>query len=260
MLALGLGWLSAGGGRFQPDGWADVFMAAAVAACWHVWLAVCAGVPWADLTSESRRLDATQQAGRLPFTEPGSAADRLSETLGRLVTWLRLSAWPRYGDAGVFGAFAASISLALALSIRPAAVLLSLAVIGLGVLLIVVAARSADGAAARDWVAALRGLGAVAIPLCMGWMLVKDLTATHVIAATLLGLAYRPARPSAFNATYVALLALMLVDRHSLGAYLLALLWLPHFLLQAALPSAERTRASTLWFAASVLVAVLAIG
>ncbi|HEY3341653.1 MAG TPA: hypothetical protein VGK81_06530 [Anaerolineae bacterium] len=190
----------------------------------------------------------------LPYTQPGSIAAGLAVTLGYYRDWFTRDLIPNYGSLLASSIIAPLVALVLSAVLGAPIVLLSIVAILLPQLALALCRCNGQPSAI------LRGIVEVTLPLLLGFVLFKPLSFEVVIAAFGFGLAYSGAVSRVWNwqlwnLGQALVLVLLILTRHSVGAFLVGVLWLPQFLLQAT-PSA---RAAQWWLMASMLVAALAI-
>jgi hypothetical protein len=217
------------------------------------WMAI-AQTDWAAALERWRHWQDGEPLGGLPYTQPGSPAAHLSLILGQFRDWAARDLLPHYGNALASGIVAPIIALVLSAILGAPIVLLTILAICIPQLAL--AACRGNG----NPNAILRGLVEITLPVLLGYAMFKPLSLEIAIAATGFGIAYAGAvRPAwntiLWNAGQALVLVLLLVLRHPIGAFGIALLWLPQLLLQAQ-PSPRRAQ---WWLMASMLVAALAI-
>ena len=190
----------------------------------------------------------------LPYTQPGSAAARWVVLLGYYRNWAARDLIPNYG--GLLASAILTPIIALVLSAVLGAPIVLLSIIAILLPQLALALCRADGHPN----VVLRGLVEMTLPLLLGFVLFKPISVELVIAAVGFGLSYSGAAGHTWNHrvwnTGQLVVALLLVaTRHPLGAFLVGVLWLPQYLLQAQ-PSARRAQ---WWLMASMLVTAIAI-
>jgi hypothetical protein len=190
----------------------------------------------------------------LPFTQPGSFADWLATTLGYCRDWLARDFIPAYGNVFASSIVMPAVALVLSAVLGAPAVLLSIVAILLPQLALALCRCNGQPSPL------LRGAVELTLPLLLGYVLFKPLTFEVVIAAIGFGLAYAGAVSRSWNwrlwnLGQFAVLLLLILTRHSVGAFLVGVFWLPPFLLQAQ-PSARHAQ---WWLMASMLATALAL-
>ena len=232
-----------------------VFVALVIAeGLWTTLWAALAETNWAAPLSRWRAWRDGSPVTPLPYTQPGSAAARWAVLFGYYRDWAAHDLIPNYG-----GTLASSILvpvIALVLSAVLGAPIVLLCIIAILLPQLALALCRGDGQPSP----VLRGLVEITLPVLLGYVLFKPLSVELVIAAVGFGLSYSGAVTRAWNVRLwnlgqLGVALLLIVTRHPLGAFLVGVLWLPQFLLQAQ-PSARRAQ---WWLMASMLVTALAI-
>lgn len=190
----------------------------------------------------------------LPFTQPGSIAARLAVTLGYCRDWLARDLIPHDGNALASSVVMPAVALVLSAVLGAPAVLLTIIAILLPQLALALCRCNGQPSAV------LRGVVELTLPVLLGYVLFKPLSVEIVIAAVGFGLAYAGAVSRTWNwrlwnLGQVVVLLLLVLTRHSVGAFLVGVFWLPQFLLQAQ-PSARHAQ---WWLMASMLAAALVL-
>lgn len=187
---------------------------------------------------------------QLPFTQPGSASERMSVLLGHFRDWARRDLLPNYGNALASAIIAPGVAVVLSALLGAPVVLLTILAISIAQLALLLARGSGEPNSV------LRGMVEITLPVLLGFALFKPLTLEVAALAIGFGVAYGGAAAARWNtviwnAGQGLVLLLLVITRHSVGAFIVALLWLPQFLLQAQ-PSARRAQ---FWLMAAMLVA-----
>jgi hypothetical protein len=154
----------------QPDWLLWLALAVLLAAMWSLVWSIITGVRWAALLSGWRAWSQGAPLPALPYTQPGSDAAYLALRLGHLRSWLSNDVWPYYGSALLFCALAVIITAALAAVMGTAAVLLSLASVGLAQ----IAALACQGNGKPN--AFMTGAATVGLPVLLGYATFKGPT------------------------------------------------------------------------------------
>lgn len=251
--ALGCGIVAMAAGGLPAS--LDAGLALAVALAWQVWREALGETHWAPLVNRWRSWTTGEPLPRLPYTEPGTRSEALSRAGGQFRDFVRRRVWPERGPtvAAAIAAFIVSALLSWALS--PLALTLTAAalLIPQGALLFR-GTRIGRLAAAAD-----AGLIEVGLPFALGATLIglPGATAIGLAGATTLAWAGLRAGPDpvAWQAGNAAALGLLAAGRHSVGAFLFALCWLPQLI--GSLGGVSR-RAGP-WLMAGLLAASLAI-
>ncbi|MCS7062334.1 MAG: hypothetical protein RMN25_14410 [Anaerolineae bacterium] len=249
------GVIASGGFHWEWLSLAQVAVALILAeGIWTTLWASLAGVKWDEPLARWTTWTTGQPFVQLPYTQPGSPAARLSVVLGQLRAWLKEDFMPTYGSALASVILAALIALALAMMLGVPAILLTVLALTLSQLGL---ALCRGNGAPNPF---LRGLVEMTLPTLLGFVIYKPLTLEIVIAAIGFGITYAGAvsprwNVGTWNAGQGIVLGLLIAMRHSVGAFALALLWLPQFLLQAR----PMARNAQWWPMATMLVAALAI-
>ena len=179
----------------------------------RLWIAL-SRTDWATPLGAWRAWRAQHRLASLPYTRPGTAADRSARWIGQLRTWLQATLWPCCGSA-LISALAAFLSSAvLALLIGPEIVLLSIAC--LAVMQLALAWERGRGQAGAGWQACV----AVLLPWLAGHVAFGTLTVASGCAACGVSLAiaglgaFESGIGRAAAATASVLLAVLLIFAH----------------------------------------------
>ena len=252
VVALGAGVLASGVAVGTVDSLLVIVMALVVtqigwATIWHG----VAGVAWRQPLAELRAWPARTLVRPLPYTQPGSAAEKTALALGHLRDWANARLLPQYGAllAGLVGAVIVGLVMSLVLGPQPAALTLG-AVLLTQVALLVCRANGQPHAL-------FGGLMWVGLPLLMGYALFQSVTLDVVLVAVGLSMAYAgtdsaPRARGWWLAGAGVVLVLLVATRRPLGAFAIAVLALPQLLL---VPS----RHIKVWLMAMRLAAAIAI-
>lgn len=246
-LALMAGAIASGRGKVNGESALDLLTLAALVACWAALWWVAMEVDWAGFLRGRPAWRGGAVPLAFPYAEPGSLAAQTSIQLGRAAEWARRNParweWPAL-SAG------AALALSVLLSARLGAGVFAINLMAVGVCV-------AAPFLARGWVGAgAAGAVRVTLPMLAGAALFAPLTPALVALAVGLGMAYAARDGAWFNAGYGLVMAVLLASRHTLGGFLIALFWLPHFLM-ALEPG--KTRARAWWLAATLFVCAIAL-
>ncbi len=202
---------------------------------------------------------------RLPYTQPGSPADRLFGRLGRLVAWWRETGWPAAGGA-LLGCVAAAVlvlvlGLALPRSLRPLHGTL-VALTGLGLW-----QRARGRAPLLSGALVQVGLGWLAGHLAFapmgGFSLLLALSFTLCLWGAMRLKEGRRGALGLLDGGQVAVVTVLVMLKQPLAAFAVGMLLLGQVALQPGLATEEdRDRAlgrSWPWLMAAMLVAALAL-
>lgn len=224
---------------------------------WLVLWNAIAGTDWATPWAEWKQWRTGPPITTLPHAPPGSDAAKTAAALGQLRTWVQQRLWPAYG------ARLSSLVTALVLAAVLPAVLGSQAVLLtlFAVILPQVALYLGRGEGRPNSV--LQGLVQITLPMVLGYSLFEPLfviAGWDVVAAAIgLGVAFggvltqRP-RHLALHVGQGLVLLVMVITRRPVGAFLIALFWMPHLLRFKFI-----TRDSTWWLIASTVAACAAL-
>ncbi len=223
-----------------------------------LWIAL-AETGWAAPLSRWRDWHEGAPLRPLPYAQPNSPAARMVVTLGHLCDWVSRDLLPEHGGALLVSAAAPVVALVLSAILGETAMLLTV----VAILLPQLALRlcRADGHPSS----LLRGLVGVSLPMLLGYSLFTPVTPEMAAAAAGFGLAFAGSGDGewdtrAWNLGQAVVLALLVATRHSTGAFLVALLWLPQFLLQARWSAGiAPLRRARWWLLAAMLVTAIAL-
>jgi hypothetical protein len=242
----------------QWNGGALVTVLAAVIIAEGLWTtlwAALAETPWAAPLARWRTWTQSVPMRRLPYTQPGSAAERMAEVIGQYRHWAANDLLPNYGNALASVLVAPVAALVLSAILGAPVVVLTL----LAILIPQLALALCRGNGRPSPL--LRALIDITLPLMLGCVVYRPLTPEIVAAALGFGVAYAGAVSRVWdtrlwNIGQALVLLLLIALRHSVGAFAVGLLWLPQFLLQAQ-PVARRAQ---WWLMASMLITAMALG
>jgi hypothetical protein len=218
----------------QFDGSRDSLLIVAIAALvsgawWVLWRGM-AETDWAAVFATWRTWEAGGPIPALPYTAPGSLSDKTSVRLGHFRHWLRHELLPAQA-ANLFAlacALAVAVVMGAALGAQALALTLAACVLIQAALLI----YRGHGVPRSS---ALANLVLVTLPFLLGFAVLRPLTldaASGSAAAVGLCAALFAARARGpQHIGYGAVLLLLLGMRHTVGALIIGVLWLPLLLL-----------------------------
>jgi hypothetical protein len=226
--ALGCGLITASGAGLPPA--LSIALGLATIVAWQFWREALAETNWELAQARWRAWRAGEPLPALPYTEPGSDAHRLSIVGGQLRDFTLRRLMPAYGPiiGGAIVAFAAAALLGWALGpwalAVSAAALLSPQIVLLG-----------RGQSARLALAAAdAGLVELGLPFALGAGLIAAPTAGQIALGAAAAIAWAGlragGRPLIWQAGNAAALAVLAAGRHTVGAFLFALCWLPQLM------------------------------
>ena len=221
---------------------------------WTTLWAALAETDWAAPFNRWRAWEEGEPVRKLPYTQPGSAAEHMSVLLGQLRAWAQFDLLPNYGNALASALIAPAVAVVLSVLLGAPVVILTILAITLSQLATLLC--RCDGEPSP----VLRGAVEITLPVLLGFVLFKPLTPEVVVLAIGFGVAYGGAAASKWNTRLwnlgqMLVLVLLILTRHSVGAFVVALLWLPQFLLQSQ-PSARRAQ---FWLMAAMIVAAVTL-
>ncbi len=234
----------------QPDWPLWLALAVLLAAMWSLVWSTITGIRWGVLLSSWRAWAQGAPLPALPYTQPGSDAEYFALRLGHLRSWLSNNVWPYYGGALLFCALAIIITAALSAVLGTAAILLSLASIGL----VQIAVLACQGNGKPN--AFMSGAVTVGLPVLLGYATFQDPTllawvlslASTAIFADVHG---QPPLKRDLGLAATALTAAIL--RWPASAFALAIIWMA----RATLKLSDR---SYLWLALAVFILAITAG
>lgn len=226
--ALGCGLIASAGGGLPPA--LSIALALATLAAWQFWREALAENNWALALARWRDWRSGEPLPALPYTEPDSGAHRLSIVGGQFRDFALRRLIPAYGPiiGGAIVALAAAVLLGWALG--PWALALSLAALLSPQIVLLGRGRPIGlGLAAAD-----AGLVEVGLPFALGAGLLAAPAGVQLAVAGAVAIAWAGLRagrnPLVWQAGNAAALAVLAAGRHSVGAFLFALCWLPQLL------------------------------
>jgi hypothetical protein len=221
---------------------------------WTTFWAALAETQWVAPLARWRTWQEADPIRPLPYTLPGSDAAQFATVIGQFSNWATRDLWPNYGNALASSVTAPVIALVLSAILGAPVVLLTILAISIPQFALLVCRGNGKPSPI------LKGLVAITLPILLGFALFKPLSVEIAIVAICYGLAYSGAmapaqRACTWNLGQAGVLLLLIVTHHPVGAFIVGLLWLPQFLMQAQ-PSA---RPAQWWLMASLLVAVASL-
>ncbi len=251
--ALGCGLIASGGGGLPPA--LSIALALATIVAWQFWREALAETHWELALARWRDWRAGEPLPALPYTEPGSDAHRLSIVGGQVRDFTLRRLMPAYGPV-IGGAIVALATAALmgwalgpwALALSLAALLLpQVALLGRGLPI-------GPGLAAAD-----AGLVELGLPFALGAGLLAAPAGAQLALAGAVAVAWAGLRagrnPLIWQVGNAAAIAVLAAGRHSVGAFLFALCWLPQLLGSLGGVSRHAGR----WLMAGLLAASIAV-
>ena len=224
---------------------------------WLVLWNAIAGTDWATPWHEWQQWRSGNPLKPLPYTQPGSDAARAAVTMGQLGAWVQQRFWPAYG-ARVSG-IAAALVLAVVLPALLGSQAIVLTLLALALPQAAIVLGKGDGKPNS----VLQGLVQITLPMLLGYSLFEPLlvvAAWDIVAVAIgLGVAFggvltqRPQHVALHIGQGVVLLV-MVLTRRPIGAFLIALFWMPHLLRFKII-----TKDSTWWLIASAVAACAAL-
>ena len=224
---------------------------------WAVWWHSVAATDWAKLVMEWRTWRSGSPIQPLPYTQPNSDGAKAASVLGQFMAWAKQKLWPAHGATFASGAAALAIALVLSAILGGQVVLLSMVALCLPQL----AAVGCKGTGRPN--ALLQGLSQATLPFLLGYALFNPMVLSVFGIALGIGLALggilaAPALPSkqaiALHIGLGLVLFVLMMTRRPIGAFLVALFWVPHLLRLNIV-----TRNSTWWLLVSIVAASAAI-
>ena len=226
------------------------------AVLWHV----VAATHWSALTSEWKQWQSGSPLKPLPYTQPNSDSAKAATMLGQFVDWTKQKLWPAHGAKFASGLAALAIALVLSAILGGQVVLLTI----VAVCLPQIAAAQCRGNGQPNFI--LQGLSQATLPMLLGYALFNPMVLSVFGIAVGIGLALggicaasaAPAAPSkqaiALHIGLGLVLFVLMMTRRPIGAFLVALFWVPHLLRLNIV-----TRNSTWWLLASIVAAGAAV-
>jgi hypothetical protein len=223
---------------------------------WAVWWHTVAATDWATLLAEWRTWQTGSPINPLPYTQPNTDGARAAAVLGRFVDWAKQKLWPTQGAKFASGAAALAICMVLSAILGGQVALLSIVAVCLPQL----AAAWCKGNGRPNPI--LQGLSQATLPFLLGYALFNPMVLSVFgiglgIGVALGGILAASAAPKQAVALHIGLglvLFVLMMTRRPIGAFLVALFWVPHVLRLNIV-----TRNSTWWLLASIVAAGIAI-
>jgi hypothetical protein len=226
--ALGCGMIASAGAGLPPA--LSVALALAAIVAWQFWREAVAENNWTLAVARWRDWHSGEPLPALPYTEPGSEAHRLAVVGGQFRAFAVRRLMPAYGPiiGGAVVALAAATLLGWALG--PWALGLSVAAL----LSPQIAALGRGHSAGLALAAADAGLVELGLPFALGAGLIASPTASQIALGAAVAIAWAGLRAGRgaliWQAGNAAALGMLAAGRHSVGAFLYALCWLPQLL------------------------------
>lgn len=226
--ALGCGLIAAGGGGLPPA--LSVALALATIMAWQFWREALAENNWELARARWRAWRSGEPLPALPYTEPGSGAHRLSIVGGQFRDFTLRRLMPAYGPTIGAAIVALAAATLLGWALGPWALALSLAALLAPQLALLGRGHPiGPGLAAAD-----AGLVELGLPFALGAGLLAAPTGAQLVLAGAVAVAWSGLRAGPnrliWQAGNAAALAVLAAGRHSIGAFLFALCWLPQLL------------------------------
>ena len=221
---------------------------------WAVWWHSIAATDWSTIVSEWRAWRSGSPIQPLPYTQPNSDGAKAASVLGQFVAWAKQKLWPAHGATFASGAAALAIAVVLSAILGGQVVLLSMVALCLPQL----AAAVCKGTGRPN--ALLQGLSQATLPFLLGYALFNPMVLSVFGIALGIGLALggilaAPTKQAiGLHIGLGLVLFVLMMTRRPIGAFLVALFWVPHLLRLNIV-----TRNSTWWLLASIVAAGAAI-
>jgi hypothetical protein len=224
---------------------------------WAVWWHTVAATDWATVAAEWRSWRSGSPIAPLPYTQPNTDGAKAAAVLGQFADWAKQKLWPAHGAKVASGAAALAIAVVLSAILGGQAVLLSIVALCLPQ----IAAAWSKGNGQPNPI--LQGISQAALPFWLGYALFNPMVLSVFGIGIGIGLALggifvasaAPAKQSlALHIGLGLVLFVLMMTRRPIGAFLVALFWVPHILRLNII-----TRNSTWWLLASIVAAGAAI-
>jgi hypothetical protein len=208
-----------------------VSIALLIAGAWWVLWRVIADTRWATLFASWSGWTAGAPLTPLPYTQPGAPAERVAGDLGRFQHWLTHELMPAQATAIFAAICAVAVALVMSAVLGAQALLLTFAFLAIAQLALFLNKGSGNNNRI------LFNLAMITLPFLLGRVVFKPLTLdiaslSAVAFAIAAGLSALRARGLQNIGLGIAVL-LLIVSRHTVGAFIVGALWLPVLLLPA---------------------------
>lgn len=218
----------------QFDGSRDSLLIVAIAALvsgawWVLWRGL-AETDWAAIFGTWRTWEAGSPISSLPYTAPGSLSDKTSIRLGHFRHWLRHELLPTHAASLFALACALAVALVMGAALGAQALALTLATC-----VLIQAALLIYRGHGVPRSSALANLALVTLPFLLGFAVLRPLTfdtaSGSAVAVGLCAALFAARVRGLQHVGYGAVLLLLLGMRHTVGALIVGVLWLPVLLL-----------------------------
>jgi hypothetical protein len=202
-----------------------------IAGAWWVLWRVIADTRWAALFASWPGWTASAPLKPLPYTLPGSPSERMTADVGRFRHWLSHELLPAQATPVFAAVCAIAVALVMSAVLGAQALLLTFAFLATAQLALYLNKGSGNNNRV------LFNLAMIALPFLLGRVVFKPLTPdvaslSAVAFALAAGLSALRARGLQNIGLGIAVL-LLIVSRHTVGAFIVGALWLPVLLLPA---------------------------
>jgi hypothetical protein len=245
ILAMTCGAIATGLLTLESQTWLKIATAVVLVCAWSIVWHLIAATNWRAPLESWKTWRTGDPLPVLPYTEPNSPSEKASITLGFFRHWLQHEILPQHGNAILLGAFALVIAFVLSASLGAQTFLLAILFICLAQ---IVAILSRGDGGSND---ALEQIGVVALPMLMGFSVFYPIT--PIIACVALGLSLVATKNARLrNIGFGVTLLVLMFMRHTLGAFVIAVLGLPHLVL-------PEFRSNRWWLVGAMFAAALAL-
>lgn len=169
------------GGALLQGGWQLVVMALVLAGAWQVLWSLLARTNWQPARAAWRAWSRSLPARRLPYTQAGSDADKVSNDLGQFGAWLREWLWPHHGVQLGMALAAGMVMLALMIALGAPAMLLS---VGMLIAMQIALALCGGNGQPAAWA---EGLVTIGLPFALGLLALAPAAWTLALAGLVMG-------------------------------------------------------------------------
>ena len=217
-----------------------------------LWLAL-AEADWTAALARWRLWDQGEPLPPFPYAVPGSDADKLVIVLGKFRAWAQQDLLPNHGVALSVILMAPIMAGTLSTVLGAQAVNVTIAALCLPQIVLLLTRGNGQP------VPLLRATIEVALPLLLGYSLTHPAPLEVIVVALGYAIAYAGAtahRTWTWNIGQCVVMVMLVLTRHSVGVFGVALCWLPQLLVQSP-PTPRRADA---WLYISMLIAALTIG